>query len=165
MSEYVNIPSETMDWDDEISNDGRESILLPEGDYVFTVVDSERGWQDSSAKIPNGCNKAILKLELDTAEGAVQITENLLLLRSMEWKTAAFFRSIGQKKHGETMKPKWNEVKGSQGIAHINQREYTGNDGQKRKANNVAYFIDHNPEMIRSILEAKVNAIDEDIPF
>ena len=31
-----------MDWDDAIENDGQEFIILPEGDYIFTVVDFER---------------------------------------------------------------------------------------------------------------------------
>ena len=93
MSEMLE--NQTMGWDDSISNDGKEFVLLNEGDYVFTVVDFKRGWQDKSEKIPNGCNKAILTLEMETAEGPIRMTENLLLLRSMEWKMSAFFRCIG----------------------------------------------------------------------
>ncbi len=164
MSEYVETQSEVMDWDSEISVDGKEFILLPEGDYVFTVVDFQRGYFNGSAKVP-ACPKAILTLELETKEGAVRMTENLLLIRSMEWKQSAFFRSIGQKKHGETLKPNWNKVLNSQGMVHVKPREYIGNDGQQKKTNSVDYFIDYNPEMIRNILQRKVDEIEEEIPF
>ena len=32
-----------MGWDDQIENDGQEFIILPEGDYNFTVTEFERG--------------------------------------------------------------------------------------------------------------------------
>ena len=49
------------DWDDEIQNDGQEFITLPEGDYVFEVVEFERGRFAGSEKVP-ACNKANLVL-------------------------------------------------------------------------------------------------------
>jgi hypothetical protein len=41
-----------MDWDDAIENDGQEFIILPEGDYNFTVTDFERGSFPGSPKCP-----------------------------------------------------------------------------------------------------------------
>ena len=46
-----------LDWDDAIENDGQEFIVLPEGDYNFTVTDFERGRFPGGQKIPV-CNKA-----------------------------------------------------------------------------------------------------------
>ena len=42
MADYIN-NNAGMDWDDAIENDGQEFIILPEGDYNFTVTDFERG--------------------------------------------------------------------------------------------------------------------------
>ena len=49
-------------WDDEIEKDGGDFVLLPEGDYNFTVAKFERGRFAGSEKMP-ACNQA--KLELD----------------------------------------------------------------------------------------------------
>lgn len=50
-----------MNWDDTIENDGQEFVVLPEGDYTFTVTNFERGRFPGSAKIPP-CNKATLTI-------------------------------------------------------------------------------------------------------
>ena len=50
-----------MNWDDTIENDGQEFVVLPEGDYTFTVTNFERGRFPGSTKIPP-CNKATLTI-------------------------------------------------------------------------------------------------------
>ncbi len=65
-------------WDDEIEKDSGEFILLPEGDYDFTVESFERGRHGGSEKLP-ACNKAILRLRIDTGEGSALINHNLFL--------------------------------------------------------------------------------------
>lgn len=60
MADYIN-NNAGMDWDDAIENDGQEFIILPEGDYNFTVTDFERGRFPGSAKM-SACNKATLSL-------------------------------------------------------------------------------------------------------
>ena len=75
MSDYYNNSAANngcFDWDDEIQNDGQEFITLPEGDYVFEVVDFERGRYPASAKIPP-CNKASLTLQVKTPDGIARI--------------------------------------------------------------------------------------------
>ena len=57
-----------MDWNDTIENDGQEFIILPEGDYNFTVSAFERGCFPGSAKM-QACNKASLTLSVETEEG------------------------------------------------------------------------------------------------
>ena len=42
----------TYDWDSEINNESSEFVLLPEGDYDFTVEKFERGTFDGSDKLP-----------------------------------------------------------------------------------------------------------------
>lgn len=149
-----------LDWDSAIEDDGNGFILLDEGDYDFVVSGMERGQHNGSAKIP-ACGKAILTLSVETPQGVAEIKENLLLHKSMEWKLSSFFRAIGQKKHGERLVMKWDEVLGATGRAHIVQREYIGQDGTTKKANNVKYFLDYIPENLRADLKDD----PDDIPF
>ena len=150
-----------MGWDDVIEDDGNGFILLEEGDYDFTVTGFERGRHNGSAKIP-ACNKAIITLSIDSPQGVAEIKENLILYKTMEWKISAFFRSLGLKKHGERLTMDWDHVLGAAGRAHIVQREYIGNDGTNKKANNVGYFIDYMPPEKRADL---LDQQDDDIPF
>lgn len=67
MADYIN-NNAGMDWDDAIENDGQEFIILPEGDYNFTVTDFERGRFPGSAKM-SACNKATLAKQLEEMRG------------------------------------------------------------------------------------------------
>ena len=154
-----NVDSRILDWDSPIEDDGNGFILLPEGDYDFTVSGFDRGQHNGSANIP-ACPKANLMLSIDSPDGVAQIKQELYLCGKMEWKIAQFFRSLGMKKHGERLIPKWDQVLGASGRAHITQREYVGNDGTPRKANNLAYFIDYIPPEKRADLKDP-----DDIPF
>lgn len=111
------------DWDDEIEVDD-QFITLEDGDYDFTVTNFERGLQDKTEKLPQ-CNKAIITLKV---EGAT-ITENFPLCSNMEWKSAAFFRAIGMKKHGEKAKMDWKGAIGKTGRCHIRKTEGTKTPG------------------------------------
>ena len=85
MSDFYNNSAANgcMDWDDALENDGQEFITLPEGDYVFTVTDFERGRYPGSAKIPP-CNKASLTLQVKTDDGIARVRTDLILYRSLE---------------------------------------------------------------------------------
>ena len=133
-----------MNWDDVLDNDGQEFIVLPEGDYVFTVTHFERGQFPGGPKIPP-CPKASLTLTVDREEGVATARVDLMLYRTVEWKIAAFFRSIGQKKHGEKAVMDWSKVVGARGKAHFKPREYTTRDGEIRTVNDVVRFIDFEP--------------------
>lgn len=144
MSDYINNTPHELDWDDEITNDEGSYQLLEEGDYEFTVTAFERGRFPGSAKIPP-CNKAVLTLSVTTPQGAASIRYDLILYSTMEWKLSEFFRAIGQKKHGEPLRPRWNELVGSRGRAHFKPRTYTKKNGDEGKANDVERFYDYDP--------------------
>ena len=147
-----------MDWNDTIQDDGQEYVTLPEGDYFFTVSEFERGHFPGSPKIP-ACNKATLTLDIENDRGIATAKVDLILYRTLEWKIASFFRSIGQKKHGEKVVMDWNKVVGARGKAHIKPRSYTGKNGEERQANNVESFIDcDDPD---NLVEAK----EEELPW
>lgn len=158
-----------MDWNDTLENDGQEFIILPEGDYVFKVKDFERGRFPGSKKIPP-CNKASLTLQVHTEDGIALIFTDLILFRSMEWRISSFFRSIGQKKHGERLVMDWNKVVGARGIAHIAPTTYVGKtDGKEHKKNDVVRFLDYDETKMPEdpdyqFMKLPENAEDE-LPF
>ena len=140
---YMNQPHE-LDWDDEISIDGGAFVLLDEGDYDFTVTAFERGRFPGSregGKIPE-CKKVSLTLGVETEEGTANIYYDLILWSTLEWKISEFFRAIGQKKHGEAFRPRWNEVVGSTGRARFKPRKYTNRNGEEKTVNDVVRFYD-----------------------
>lgn len=127
-------------WDDEIEKDGGDFILLPEGDYYFTVTKFERGRFAGSNKMP-ACNQAKLELTIHSPEhGDVIVFHNLLLHTKTEGLLSNFFVGIGQKKKGERLRMNWSTVIGSQGKLQLEVNSYTGRDGQERKNNQVKRF-------------------------
>jgi hypothetical protein len=134
-----------MNWDDAIETDGQEYILLPEGEYNFKVTNFERGRFVGSAKIPQ-CNKATITIQIEAKEGTTSVKFDLILYRTLEWRISAFFRCIGQKKHGEKLTMDWGKVVGSKGRAYIKQRSYTNQNGDEKFINDVDRFIDYNED-------------------
>ena len=136
----ANTEQKVIDWDDEIQNDGEftneETVILPEGSYDFRVVKSEKAWYDGSSKIP-ACNMAKIYLEIDGGKlGRGFCVEQIFLLDKLEWKAAAFLRSIGLKKHDEPVQ--WRKLvqcDGETGRCKIYVDEYEGRDGKTHQSN------------------------------
>lgn len=170
MSDYYKNTTATngcMDWDDALENDGQEHIVLPEGDYVFEVVEFERGRYPGGAKIP-ACNKASLTLQVKTENGTARIKTDLILHRSLEWKISSFFRAIGQKQKGERLVMNWNTVIGSRGRAHIKPRNYTDRDGNDRTTNDVDRYLDFDPGKMPGMTAdgfMELDGTDDELPF
>lgn len=127
-----------LSWDDEITKDSSDFILLPEGDYDFVVESYERARHPGSAKLP-ACNKAVLKLRIETEEGVAFINHNLFLHSITEGMLSAFFSAIGQKEKDKPLKMNWNMVPGSTGRAKVGIHTYE-KDGEERKANDIKRF-------------------------
>ena len=128
-----------LQWDDTITKDASDFVLLPEGDYNFTVESFERGRHGGREKLPP-CNKAVLTLRIEAAEGTARITHNLFLHSKTEGMLSAFFSCIGQKKKGEPLKMNWGMVPGSSGRCKIGIHSYQNKDGEDRKSNDVKRF-------------------------
>lgn len=164
MADYQN-NNMFLDWDDAIESDGQEFVILEEGDYNFTVTDFERGRFPGGTKIPP-CNKAALTLQVKTPDGIAICRTDLLLYKTMEWKLSAFFRCIGQKKHGERLVMDWNRVIGSRGRAHFKPRAYTDRDGNERQANDLDRFYDWDEKYFPAEESQFVEITDDDdLPF
>lgn len=129
-----------LDWDSEIEKDS-DFVLLPEGDYDFTVTNFERARHTGSEKLPP-CNKAILTLTIEAPEGTAMIKHNLFLHSKCEGLLSSFFCAIGQKKHGEKLKMDWNAVIGKKGRCKITTRNWTDKEGETRQSNEVKRFYD-----------------------
>lgn len=127
MSEYNPGMEHEMDWDSPIEHDS-EYTLLPEGDYRFTVTKFERARHNGSDKLPP-CPKAILTIEVTDGQQKTSIRHNLFLHSRTEGMMCAFFSAIGQRRHGERLVPKWDQVVGSTGTCKVVQRKNYNNDG------------------------------------
>ncbi len=128
MNEYNRTTPETpLDWDSEISAES-SFVLLPEGEYPFTVISFERKYHNGSEKLP-ACPKAELKIEIDGGEnGKSFVTHNLFVSRKTEGLLCEFFTAIGMKKHGEPVRMNWQAVPGASGRCKIGVRTYNGNE-------------------------------------
>jgi len=127
-------------WDDEIEKDS-DFVIIPEGDYTFTVSGFERGRHEGSEKLPP-CPKAIVKLRVDMPDGTTQeLTHNLFLHSKCEGLLSAFFVGIGQKKHGEKLRMNWNNIIGARGRCKINVRHWK-NDKGEGDSNDIKKFYD-----------------------
>ena len=129
-------------WEDEIEQEGGGFILLAPGAYEFKVIDRKIEKFPGSEKIPKDTPKVVLTLEIQSPEGMTTVKADLIMWSTLEWKLSEFFRSIGQKKHGEKLRPNWKTVIGSKGKVMIKNREYTGTDGKQHKTNDVDKFLD-----------------------
>lgn len=123
-----------LDWDSEIEQEN-EFVLLPEGEYKFTVMSFERQRFNGSDKM-GPCPVAKLTLEVTDGKLKATVFERLFLNSKAEWKLSSFFGAIGQKKHGEKLKMDWQSVVGSSGRAKIGVRKYNN-----REYNEVRSFI------------------------
>ncbi|MFS0820781.1 hypothetical protein [Bacillus sp. 1P02SD] len=126
-------------WDDEIEKEGGSFVLLPAGDYNFTVEKFERGRFQGSEKMPP-CNQAKLTLTIHSSEhGNVTIFHNLMLHTKTEGFLSNFFTGIGQKKPGERLKMNWNLVTGAKGRCKVIQNKYKSK-GEERVNNQIETF-------------------------
>lgn len=138
MTDFNNNIERELGWDDEITQDSAGFVQLTPGDYQFTVTNFERARHTPNPQNPGklpACNKAIIILQIETAEGTAQLTHNLFLHTTTEGMLSAFFGAIGQKKHGEPLKMNWNTVVGAKGVARINKRKGTGQYADKEYDN------------------------------
>lgn len=128
-------------WDDEIENDSPDFVTLPEGDYDFEVIDFERGRHPGSEKLPP-CNKAVVHIRVQGAEGVSTIRHNLFLHSKTEGMLCAFFTGIGQRQKGEKLKMNWNKVVGSTGKCKVGVRKWKAKDGNELVSNEIKKFYE-----------------------
>lgn len=127
-------------WNDKIEKES-DFVLLPEGEYDFSVKSFARGRHNGSEKLPP-CNKAILKIEVTNGVDSTTIEHNLFLHSKCEGLLSAFFISIGQKKHGEPLRMNWNAVTGARGRCKLCIDKWKGKDGNEMESNKIKKFLE-----------------------
>jgi len=137
--------NEKLDWDSEIEHDGKggKFVLLPDGEYRFGVVSMTK---TTSKKLQCPMAKVILAIyakdDIHYEKELLQIEDNLVLHSTCEWKICEFFRAIGDRKHGQKIKPNWPEVPGSTGRCMIHTETFTKRDNTEGKNNKVDFYLD-----------------------
>lgn len=134
------------DWDSEVEYQESSYEPLPEGDYMFTVVDMERGNYNGSDRIPP-CPVAKITMDVKDAAGHTgQVQDRLYLCESSRWKLCQFFVGIGQIRkdqvqNGQKLRFDWTKVKGARGTLKltVSTREY---QGKKYTNNNVQTYYE-----------------------
>lgn len=145
MAEYTNLdPNLELDWDGEVSNEGG-FVLLPEGDYPYTITKFERARYNGSSKVPP-CRMAQLTVDVHGEQGDAYITCRLFLLAKFQRKIAELFVSLGlASPDDEKVRMQWDRVQGGTGICHVAQREYTKQSGphagETGTANEITKFL------------------------
>lgn len=133
-----------IDWDQDVSEKdaGNEQmdgfVVLPEGDYKFTVDKAERGQFKGSANLP-ACNQVKVGIIVDGGEkGKSYVWMRFYMHTKMLWKIYQFLTAVGLHKKGEGSGPiPWGKVvKGVTGRCHIVEDEYKG-----EKRNDVSKWL------------------------
>lgn len=138
----ANVENVALSWDSVIENDGQDFVLLPPGEYSYTVVGFERKQFDGNDKAP-ACPMAKLTLECAAEDGTTaRVTDTLFLSSRNEWRLCEFFTSIGQRQHGDKLQPRWNEVLGAKGTLKLNYDEKNKNDDGSPKYNRVEKYME-----------------------
>lgn len=135
-----NNEDKALGWDSPVEEDGNSFTTLPDNtECVFRVEKLEKthtadGW------------KPMAKLELictgTKGEGTTYVRDNLVLSTKAAWKLGEFFRSIGQRQHGQRIIPNWDRVVGASGRCVVSTDEWVGRDGDKRVNNKVKRYLD-----------------------
>lgn len=133
-------------WDDEISEEDGKFILLPEGDYEYTVSKVERARFAGSEKTP-ACNMAKVTFTVWGPTDKVEINENFLLYSKFEWKLSQLFLSVGMKKHGEPLRMNWTSIIGKRGKCNVYVDKYKNKNGEDRQSNKIKKFYAYDEDV------------------
>jgi len=102
-------------------------VLLPPGEYDFTIDSVDYGDYNGSTKIPP-CGMVTVNLHVDTDKGRAFLSNRFYICKECSGLIAAFMKSIGDLKDGQkTFTPDWDHIQGKTGIVKTSQREYQGN--------------------------------------
>ena len=136
---------EEIGYEGTISEEGSEFVLLPDGDYDFTVSKVTRTRHEASQNLP-ACNEVDVELTVWGPTDKTTITERFFLVRKFEWKLSQFFLSIGLKKHGEQLVMRWN-IEGSRGKCEVYIDRYKKQDGSDGQSNKIKKFYAYDDDV------------------
>lgn len=143
MSEYANNnEGYELNWDSAIEKDSPEYILLPEGDYDFTVTKFERGRHNGSEKLPalqQGHNPSSHR----NAPGKRRHTAPAFSpLKDGGNALGLFYRHRPKEKGREDHHELERRDPGAKGRCRVYVDTWKGSDGEERKSNRVRRFYE-----------------------
>jgi len=130
-----------LDWDSTIENDEQQAfVLVPEGDYNFTVDHIDRTYVGNESEKYAGAKMATVYMNIQVpGQDDVQIRENFILHSNFAWKIGSLLVSVGLKKKGEPISGNyWSRLPGTRGRCKVVQNASKKNPDQK--FNNIATF-------------------------
>jgi len=143
--------AETYGFDDEIENDNSG---LPPGKYPFDVIALNKGFFEGSEKMPE-CYEATYTIRLKGGPlGDFDVDERFFLVRKMEWKVCQFFTSIGHRKKGEKINPKWDKAVGASGMCEVSTRKFKNDQGEEREFMNIKAYLPPAEDNDESVTQA-----------
>ncbi len=142
---YEEINERAFGWDDEIKNDGPDFVLLPEGDYLFTVTGFERACYARAA--PNCRPARWQKLTIRVHggdKGETSVTHRLFTCISAARGCLRLLREHRPAQHGEPLRPPLGRAGRRTGLPTSACWEYTKqsgpNAGQTGQSNEITRF-------------------------
>lgn len=78
-------------------------VDIPVGDYEGIIDHYELGTCDWDNENYNGKKMLTIYINVDAGGQEVQLRDNIVLVKNMEWKLSQFFLGTGQKKKGEPL--------------------------------------------------------------
>jgi hypothetical protein len=137
---------EELGYEGTIENEGSGFVLLPDGDYDFTVNKVSRFRHEGSEKVPP-CNAITVELTVWGPEDKTVISARFYLIRKFEWKLSQFFLSIGLKKHGEPLNMRWN-IEGCRGKCKVYVDTYNKSNGSgEGQSNKIKKFYAYDEDV------------------
>ena len=125
------------DWDSPADVDDTGNAVLKNGKYRFVVKSMSK--EVSKGAKTAGAHQASLVLMMydkndENYENRIGTAYDRLTLHDSTWgMVCAFFRAIGERKHGESIIPNWDEVAGASGKAVLCQDTYNNKTTMKVK--------------------------------
>lgn len=134
------------DWDTEIGEEANVNpfVILPDGEYPFTVTALERGYYEGNPeKGKKPCLKAMLMIEVDGGEhGTAYVKENIFVKPENAWKIKQFFVSIGLvREDAERFIPQWNSIVGCVGRCRTRKHQFKAKNGDMVDTNDIKKFL------------------------
>ena len=120
----------------------RQSADIPEGEYLFRILQYKRENVQAKGKMPNHINVKF-QLELEDADGKVgKVWDNLRMYQKWVWKYSQIAKSIGHTAaDSKQIRIDWSRFEGSEGRLKLSKRDWKKNDGTVEKQNEFDYLL------------------------
>lgn len=137
MSDYSNFGEyDELDLDGSIEQES-QFVDFPLGDYDGIIDHYEIGVCEWDNPNYNGKKMLSIYINVDAGGSEVQLRDNIVLVKNMEWKLSQFFLGTGQKKKGEPLQNLGRAIKEMPGLrvrfSYVEDKKRKRQDGTPYK--------------------------------